>query len=158
MNETEYGGTFGNIKISKIGLLNQCSTLLTRKKYQIKDSSHYHFFLQKMVATCHGSSIPLIYPEGVLFPSIHWCMAHDNCSILRYIPTPLLTEFTSNSKFASIHSHIRSRLTNPCCATILDSRCLAHCYDMLINLTTHHEDTHFILIRGLSIDNDTGEI
>lgn len=33
VHETEYGGTFGNIKISRSILLNQCGTLMTRKKY-----------------------------------------------------------------------------------------------------------------------------
>ena len=42
--ETQYGGTFGNIKISGHVLLSQCGTLLTRKKHQIKGSSRHHFF------------------------------------------------------------------------------------------------------------------
>ena len=85
-------------------------------------------------------------------------MTHDNCSILGCIPTPLLTEYTSNSKFASIHSHIRSRLTNPYCTTSLDLRYIDHCYHMLTNLTVNYEDTRLILNRGISIDNDTGKI
>eukprot|EP00957_Ditylum_brightwellii_P141874 10808650-Ditylum_brightwellii.AAC.1 len=46
-HQTEYGGTFGNIKIAGSVFLNQCGTLLTWKKYQIKSSSHHHFVLQK---------------------------------------------------------------------------------------------------------------
>ena len=140
-HETQYGGTFGNITISGSIILNQCGSLLTRKKYQIKGSSCHHFFLQKLVATCNGSSIPLMYPEGVLFPSIHWQMAHDKCSILGCIPASLLTEYSSTSKFASIHSHTRTQLTNSSCATSTDSRYVAYCYDMLTNLTANHEDT-----------------
>ena len=158
VHETEYGGAFGNITISGSVLLNQCGTLLTRKKHQIKGSSRHHFFLQKLVASSHGSTIPLMYPEVVLFPSIHWCMAHDNCSILGCIPAPLLTEYSSCSKFASIHSHIRSRLTNPSCATSTDTRYIAHCYDILTNLTANHEDTRLILNRGLAYNNDTEDI
>eukprot|EP00957_Ditylum_brightwellii_P176095 13408921-Ditylum_brightwellii.AAC.1 len=45
-HETEYSGTFGNIKISG----NQGQQLPS-------------CFLQKLVATCYGSSIPLMYPE-----------------------------------------------------------------------------------------------
>ena len=157
-HETEYSGTFGNIKIAGSVFLNQCGTLLTRKKYQIKGSSRHHFVLQKMVATCDGKCIPLMYPEGVLFPSIHWSMACDMCSILGCIPAPLLTDEVRSIKFASIHSHIRSRLTNPCCATSTDPRYIAHCYDILTNLTANHEDTRLILNRGLAVDHNTGEI
>ena len=60
-HETEYGGTFGNIKIAGSVFLNQCGTLLTQKKYQIKSSSRHNFVLQKMVATCRGKSIPCRY-------------------------------------------------------------------------------------------------
>ena len=71
--ETRYGGSCDNITISGHVLLNQCgtTTLLTRKEHQIKGSSKHNFFLQKIVATSNGSSIPLMYPEGILFPSIH---------------------------------------------------------------------------------------
>ena len=89
---TEYGGTFGNIRISGHVLLNQCGSLLTRKKYQLKGNSRHRFFLQRLCATSHGSSIPLMYPEGTLFPSIHWMMAPDNCAIVGCLPVPLLTD------------------------------------------------------------------
>ena len=62
--ETRCGGTFGNIKISGRILLNQCGTMFTRKKYHIKGRSRHKLSLQKIIATCHGSSIPLIYPGG----------------------------------------------------------------------------------------------
>ena len=154
-HETEYSGTFGNIKIAGSAFLNQCGTLLTRKKYQIKGSSRHHFVLQRIVATCDGKCIPLMYLEGVLFPSIHWSMACDMCSILGCIPAPLLTDEVKSMKFASIHSHIRSRLTNTCCATSTDPRYIAHCYDILTNLTANHEDTRLILNRGLTVDHNT---
>ena len=59
--DTWYGETFGNIKISGRVLLNQCGILLTRNKYQIKVSSRHKLFLQKIVATFHGSYINLMY-------------------------------------------------------------------------------------------------
>ena len=62
---TKYGGTQGNIVISGHVLLNQCGTLLTRKKHQIKGSSRHNYFLQRICATTIGESIPLMYPEGI---------------------------------------------------------------------------------------------
>ena len=154
VHETTYAGTFGNMIVSGHVLLNQCGTLLTRKKHQIKGSSKHHFFLQKIVATCHGSSVPLMYPEGVLFPSIHWKTAPDKLSIVGCLPAPLLIKPMDGCRFASIQSHIRTRLTNPSCATSSDSRYCAHCYDMLTNVSANHEDTRMILNRGLTIGED----
>ena len=73
--ETQYGRTWGNIKMYGHVLLNQGGNLLTRNKYQIKGISRHKLFLQKIIATCHGSYITFMYQEGVLFPSINWKMA-----------------------------------------------------------------------------------
>ena len=151
---TEYGGTFGNIRISGHVILNQVGTLLTRKKYQIKGSSRHRFFLQRLCATAPGSSIPLMYPEGALFPSIHWKMAPDNCAVVGCLPVPLLIDERFNKRFGSIQDHIRSRVTNPGVATSTDSRYIAHCYDVLSNVAANHEDTRLILNRGLTVKDD----
>ena len=105
---TKYGGTSGKIHIAGHVLLNQCGTLLTRKKHQIKGSSRHNYFLQRICATSPGTCIPLMYPEGVLFPSIHWKSAPNNCSIIGCIPASLLRESIQIQRFASIQSHIRS--------------------------------------------------
>ena len=151
---TEYGGTFGNIRISGHVILNQVGTLLTRKKYQLKGSSRHRFFLQRLCATAPGSSIPLMYPEGALFPSIHWKMAPDNCAVVGCLPVPLLIDERFNKRFASIQDHIRSRVTNPGVATSTDSRYISHCYDVLTNVAANHEDTRLILNRGLTVNDD----
>ena len=111
-------------------------------------------FLQRIVVTNHGSSVPLMYPEGILFPSIHWKTAPDNCSIIGCLPVPLLIETSNGSRFASIQCHVRSRLTNSSCATSMDVRYCAHCYDMLTNASANHEDTRLILNRGLTVGDD----
>ena len=110
IKETIYGGSFGNITISGHVLLNQCGTLLLRGKHQIKGSSRHYFPLQRIVVTTHGSSVPLMYPEGISFPSIHWKIAPNKCSIVGCLPTPLLIESIHGSRFSSIQSHIKSRL------------------------------------------------
>ena len=74
------------------------------------------------MATCRGSAVPLMYPEGVLFPSIHWMMAPDKCSIVGCIPAPLLTEQSCGNRFESIQDHVRSRITNLSSLTSSDYR------------------------------------
>ena len=60
------------INISVHVLLNFVGILLTRKRYQLKSSSIHKYFLQCLVSTTIGNSIPLLYPEGMLFPCIFW--------------------------------------------------------------------------------------
>ena len=117
----DYAGVTGNVKIAGHVILNQCGTLLTRQKYQLKGSSRHKYFIQKLVATCKGTSIPLMYPEATMFPSIHWAMAPDQCSVLGCIPSPLLSDLKC-SKFASVQSHVRCRLTNYSSLTSSDVR------------------------------------
>ena len=147
-------GTFGDMVISGHVLLNQCGTLLTRKKYQIKGSSRHKFFLQRICATTIGSSIPLLYPEAMIFPSIHWKMADTSGSIAGAIPAPLLTESIKRYGFQSIQQHVRSRLTSSSCATSTDSRYIAFYYDKLTNLSINHQDTRIVLNRGLTAAGD----
>ena len=152
---TIYGGSQGKLTISGHVLLNQCGSLLTRQKHELKGSSKHHFFLQKIVATSNGSSIPLMYPEGILFPSIHWKMANDNCSILGCIPAPLLSDSIESYGFASIRSHIKNRVTNVSSSTSTNTNYISHCYDMLNNIAANREDTMVILNRGLTVDKNS---
>ena len=153
-NETEYGGIGNEFKINGSVILNQCGSLLTRKTHELKGSSYHKHFLQRMCATTTGSSIPLLYPEGMLFPSIHWKAAEDKCSIVGAIPSSLLNEAIKTDGFASIQEHIRTRLTFPSAATSTDPNYIAHCYDMMVNLSATHGDTRVILNRGLTVGED----
>ena len=143
LSKQEYAGVTGNVNISGHVILNQCGTLLTRKKHQIKGSSRHKFFIQKLVATCAETSVPLMYPEATIFPSIHWKMAPDDCSIVGCLPAPLLTEACSDSRFASIQSHGRSRVTNFSCATSSDSR---YVFFILCIITLSKKYSHYVFI------------
>ena len=72
-----------------------------------------------------------MYLEGTLFPSIHWKIANDNCSIIGYIHSPLLSESIESQGLASIRSHIKYRVTNPSSSTSTNTNYISHCYDML---------------------------
>lgn len=151
---TEYAGTHGKYTIDGHVLLNQCGTLLSRKRHQIKGNKRHQHMLQKINATCSGKSVPLMYPESLLFPSIHYKVANDSSSVCGCIPAPMLTDSTSNTRFEPLDVHIRSRLTNASSATSTDPRYICHCYDVLTNQTANHEDTRLILNRGLTVDEN----
>ena len=91
-------------------LMNQCGSVLTRKAHELSTSTLHKYFLQNLCATHMGTSVPLIYPEGSLFPSIFYSMK-DN-SVVGAIPASLLSELISSFGFSSLPDHIRSRLTS----------------------------------------------
>ena len=143
-----------DITISGHVIMNQCGSLLTRKTHQIKGNRQQSFFIQKLCSTSKGSSIPLVYPEGLLFPSIFWKTARDNCSIVGAIPYPLLSQEITGFGFQSIPQHIRARLTLPFSTTSTNFHYTSFCYDMLTNLSANHQDTRLVLRRGLTVGDD----
>ena len=58
------------IHISGHIIFNKCGTLLTRKKHQINPYNTQKFFLQKIISRSAGKSVPLLYPEAMLFTGI----------------------------------------------------------------------------------------
>ena len=157
-NEDEKKGIMNDITINGHVVLNQCGCLLTRKRHMIKGNKKQNYFIQKLCAISTGASIPLMYPEGMLFPSIFWKSAMDSLSIVGAIPSPLLSECVSMFGFASIPEHVRSRLSNPSMNTSTDFHYTSFCYDKLSNLAANHEDTRIVIRRGLTVDENSGEL
>ena len=154
-DEDQMKGVKKDITLNGHILLNQCGSLLTRKKHLIKGTRKQNFFLQKLCSISIGSSIPLMYPEAMVFPSIFWKSAQDTCSIVGAIPSPLLNESIKCFGFASISGHIRSRLTNP---SSTNSQYTSFCYDKLTNLVANHQDTRIVIRRGLTVNEKSGEL
>ena len=99
-----------------------------------------------------------MYPEGNVFPLIHWEMANDNLSILGCLPVTLPTESIPTSIFLSIHCHFISQLTNSCCSTSSDTSYTSHWFDILTELSENYEDPRLILNKVFSIDNKADDI
>ena len=148
--KVKYGFSFSGSNI-----LNNAGALLTRSTYDIKKSKYVNHHLQKMCSVVNGNVVPLLYPEGILFPSIHWKSASDNCAVVGAIPSSLLNANITKEGFASVQQHIRSRLTAPFCATSSYPRYISHCYDLMANLAASQSDTRLIINRGLTVGNDS---
>ena len=102
-------------KVSGHVILNQCGSLLSRRNHDINGSSKHKFFLQKIHSTSDGESIPLLYPESMLFPSIFPFSDPDGLPSVGCIPAPLLSTLMEKIGFESIPQHTRTRLTVPFC-------------------------------------------
>jgi len=108
-----------------------------------------------MASACPGISIPLVYPEAMLFPSLFWKDDGVGESILGSMPAALLmhSHFLSQYGFASLVLHWRSRLTNYAFGASSDFQYICYAFDALANLGCRGQDTRVILSRGLDFSN-----
>jgi predicted GIY-YIG superfamily endonuclease len=141
-------------KFSGSNMLNNVGSLLTRSSHDFKNSRYVEHNIQKLCSVANCECIPLLYPEAMLFPSIHWKSTDDNCSIVGAIPSSLLNSYSQKEGFASVQQHIRTRLTCPSCATNSDPNYIIHCYDVLANMAASQNDTRLVINRGLTVGKD----
>ena len=136
-------------------IMNQCGSLLNRNEKQISGYRSQKQFIQRIASTCPGKSLPLLYPEGMMFPSIFWKMVLNCGAILGAIPSGILAQHVPYNGFASMKEHVRNRLTLSGSGTSTNPRYISLMYDVLSNLTLNREDSRIIINRGLVGSNDT---
>ena len=68
--ETAHGGQNNKFTISGSGLLCENTYLLVIKRHEYHGSNSEKYFVQIFCDSTKGTSFPLIYPEGSMFPSI----------------------------------------------------------------------------------------
>jgi hypothetical protein len=100
--------------ISGYILLNCIGSCLIWRNWPICPRRYQSAFLERLVGTSEGHLIPLVYPEGMMFPSIFWKDTIDS-SLIGAIPSSLLTDSWQCRKcgFASVMDHLMSRIKNP---------------------------------------------
>ena len=135
-------------------IMNQCGSLLSRAKDKIRGSIGQKHFIQRLCSTVRGKSFPLAYPEAMSFPSIFWYMISETSAFPGAIPASLLHAETSLFGVASIHDHVRLRMTSCESTSYCDPRFISYSYDALVNLTCNKSDTRLILNRGLTVDTN----
>ena len=131
-------------------ILNQCGSLLSRNDNHVNSFRSQKHFLQRIVSTVRNTSIPLIFPEAMLFPSIFWKLLDKTGSILGALPCSLLSSSSSVYGFASIKNHINVRLTSQFSSSSTNPTYISFQYDMLSNLLLNSVDSRLIIARGLT--------
>jgi hypothetical protein len=137
-------------------ILNNCGTLLVRRRHKLCGSKRQQNFLQPIVSTSPSRCVPLVYPEAMLFPSIFWKDDSADRAILGTFPNALLADESTLRKngFATMQSHVRYRVTNSSLLTSTDERYLCYVFASLVNLQCRGKDTRVILHRGLTSSRD----
>ena len=131
-------------------LLNNCGNLLCRKETKLHGTNAQKGFLQGIVARTRNRSVPLLYPEAMLFPSIFWKSDNLDCTIPGAIPCGLMTSsgYLSKLNIASLEDHAKNRVMSTSLLTSSDDRYLCYSFDSIINLSCRNKDTRVILSRG----------
>ena len=103
-------------------ILNAVCSLLNRPSNPTHFKKKEWRFLQSFISKCPGESVPLTFPEAVLFPSLYY--QAEEGSFCGAIPSLLFAPFNCNvfNNFADVLSHIRSRLKNFSLLTSSDPR------------------------------------
>ena len=124
----------GNI-IPGCSLLNNCGSLLCRRKTKLRGTRDQQNFLQNIASNTPGRTVPLGYPEGMLFPSIFF-KADAEGSLPGAIPCGMLASnrHLSQHGLASLQDHARTRVMTNSLRTSMDERYINFLFDMMLNL------------------------
>ena len=140
------------VHISVHTLLNQCASLLVRNNHKLIGYNTQKHLMQHVCATTIGESVPLLFMDGALFPSIFYKSVDKDGSIVGVRPCSLLTGEESLHGFTPVPDEVKSRLTSVSVATSTNPTYISYSYDMLTNLAMNRQDGRIILNRGLTLD------
>jgi len=133
-------------------LMNGAATLLARKGHRINFSKRQRHYIERMVSTTTGKSVPLLYPEAALFPSCFYLDDEGCGSTLGAIPAGLMTDTKHLQRhgFAPLTDQLRSRMKNHTLLCSSDPRYINYAFDCLMNLAVRDMDIRILLHRGIA--------
>ena len=131
--------------------MNNVVYLMTRKQYDIKGSRWVNCHMKFLCSVDKCQSISLLYPEGMLFPSLNLKYTNDKWSIVGAIPSSLLNLCWIQEGFIYIKQHIHTRLTSTSNAMGSDPRYICHCYYTMENLSASCNDTQLVINHSLTV-------
>jgi len=132
-------------------ILNNYGHMLMRRNKKLTGTLSQRHFLQRIVARQPGQSLPLVYPEGMLFSDI-FCFDEKGHSIVGALPAALLHDDRTlkGLGYASLEDHFRTRISNPGLLASSNPRYHFFAFDALTNLGLRGCDSRVILRRGFA--------
>jgi hypothetical protein len=123
---------------------------LIRRKGELKPSKYQAAFLERILVTTSGTgSVPLVYPEAMLYLSLFW---KDNFERSMYgaLPLALLAanQECAHLGFAGVQDHMRCQMTDLSSCSSTDPRYLFYAFDYIANVNLRGQDTQIVLSRG----------
>ena len=136
--ESEYYGQNNEFTIPGSCLICVTTSLFFRKRHEFHESKSEKYFFQRFRASTKGTSFPLLYTEGAIFPSMFWSTANDNYYISGSIPSPLLSGSCKEDGFYYIPTHVCSRLTNFSSSTSSDYCYAVFGHDLICSIAANN--------------------
>jgi hypothetical protein len=132
-------------------MLNKFGTVLVRKDSQLQASCRERNLVERVVSVNDVESVPLVYLEGMLFPSIFWSQPNGgDGGLLGAMPTAFLCRHQTRRKYniTSLIKHARLRLKMTASTVGSNPNYLAFLFDALANGALEGCDTRVVLRRG----------
>lgn len=132
-------------------ILNHFGSCLIRRNADMSGTKTQKSFLQRLVATTPGTSVPLLYPEGMLFTDVFYSDEADG-STAGALPVCLLHDASvlRQNGYASLEDHFRTRMSNPGILASSNPKYHFWAFDSIVNLGLRGCDTRAILRRGFT--------
>ena len=129
-------------------LLNNYLHVLKRSKVPIWTTNAHKNFLQSIVSRIPNTSVPLLYPEALLFPSIFWKQDQHGTSI-GALPSFLLQSDKQNIKagFATVSDHLWCRLTNGSLLTSTNLNYASLAFDLKMNAEMNNAHSTYVVFK-----------
>ena len=134
-------------------LFNQAGSLCTRFNQRITGTQAQINFVQMIVATIRGMSVPLLYFMATLFPRHFWSSAtHDPVAILGSAPISCYTNRAHPNGFASNLQITRNMATSACVSTKDCHNFISASYDIQANLAMSGIDSRQVTRMGFRVN------
>ena len=133
-------------------LLNQAATCCQRQNAQISGSLAQQNFVQRVVSRVFGSSFPLLYLMGTLFPRHYYAAStNDRCAILGSLPLSCFTNSPHPHGFLSKLQHAHMLITHSSSSTGSCSATAFFLHDVLANAALSSTDSRVIARNGFEV-------
>lgn len=154
--ETE---SFDDSCITNHALLNTWGSCLVRRNRKLQGTLAQQSFLQKLASNSEGTSIPLVYPEAMLFSDI-FPISNQDGSMIGAIPAALLhgDQVLNRNGFCSLQDMYRTRIMNPGLLAAANPKYHFFAFDCMANFSLRGNDSRLILQRGFAESQGTGGV
>jgi hypothetical protein len=145
------GPTYSNAAFGNHVILNHYGHMLIRRKGACSGTLSQRHFLQRLVGCYPGKSIPLVYPEAMLFPDLFYT-DRNGTDLVGAVPAALLHDdrWLRANGFESLQNHFQNRLSHPGLLTSSNPKYHFFAFDALCNLGLRGCDSRIILRRGFA--------
>ena len=122
--------------------------VLQRSRVPIWTTNSHKNVLQSIVAKIPNTSVPLIYPEALLFPTIFWKQENDS-TFVGAPPSFLLQSGSLNQKlgFATVSNHLWTRLTNGALMTSTSLNYASLAFDLKMNAEMNKAHSTYVIFK-----------